>query len=285
MTAGTPPTGTGMARRIAEHSRPRASRKGRAAPAQLVSAAVLLAMACAVVAAREDANRSWLMEAFRRTGLSLLETAAAFVLFLVVFAVGIGAMAVAFRRYSERKGRLAAVVCAFLIALLLVNALPILVYVEALKGAGIQAYGVRVLALLTANAMLYYFFSGFLFDLWRETRKLYVVSAPFKGADALDYLRERAQWALLSNLSPLFYYLFSFTLFTDLLLQGYQGRNDVGIVLSLFNILIHDWSATGLWRFTVYLLIMMAMVLPARFLLDFGLTAWEKRRRMVQQVV
>lgn len=259
--------------------------RGLRAPTQLVMAAVLLAAAVAVVALRADANRTWLAEAFRRTGLSLAETAAAFVLFLGVFAFGMGVVAGAYRLFAGRKTRLAAVVCAFLILLLLFNALPILVYVEVLKDTGAHPYVVRVLALLTANAMLYYFISGFLFDLWRESGKLYVVSAPFKGASVLGYLRERAQWALLSNLSPLFYYLFSFTLFTDLLLQGYQGRNDVGIVLSLFNILIHDWSATGLWRFTVYLLIMMSLVLPVRFLLDLGLTAWERRRRMAHQVV
>jgi len=253
---------------------------GRRVPGQLVTAAVVLAAAVAIVVVRDDANRAWLGEAFVRTAASLLEAALGFVVFLAVFALGNTGIVVVFLRWSDDRRRLVGVVCGFLVLLLVLNALPILVWVEWMKTVGLPAYAIRVLALLSANAMLYYFFSGFLFDAWREAGKLYVVSAPYKGASTLGYLRERAEWALLSNLSPLFYYLFSFTLFTDLLLQGYQGKNQVGIVLSLFNLLINDWSAVGRWRFTVYLLTMMAMVLPVRFLLDALLFHWERKRRI-----
>ena len=54
-----------------------------------------------------------------------------------------------------------------------------------------------------------------------------MTSARFKDTNAFDYLSEKRQWVMLNNIRPMFYHLFSFTLFTDTIVladyPNYQG--------------------------------------------------------------
>ncbi len=257
------------------------SEPGRRLRWHLAVPALLAVAVATIISLYDPANSAWAAEAVRLTYHSLLQAGTAFLLFLGLFTLSNGLLAMAFQRWhGNRRERLVIIVCLFLLALLTVNALPILVYVEILKDLRFHRRWIAAWSLITANAMLYYFFSTFLFDLWRESNMLYAISAPFKGQRVLNYLKERATWALLNQLSSIFYYIFSFTLFTDLLLQGYQDDTRSGIVLALFRLVTHDWSAVGLWRFTIYLLTLMALILPIRLLLDLPSFLWEGKRRM-----
>jgi len=79
----------------------------------------------------------------------------------------------------------------------------------------------------------------------------------------------------LSSLGSIFYYLFSFTLFTDLFLEGYV-ENQQGIIGKLFIIIAESGWITAAW---VALLGMLAIVLPTRLVVcQLPLWLWERRR-------
>lgn len=81
--------------------------------------------------------------------------------------------------------------------------------------------------LILSNMLLYYFCLHTYREIQDESKKLYIASARFKHANAFDYLKEKRQWVMLNNIRPMFYHLFSFTLFTDTLALAdyptYQG--------------------------------------------------------------
>ena len=63
-----------------------------------------------------------------------------------------------------------------------------------------------------------------------EKQKLYVISARFKGTTQYDYLKEKRHWIMLNNIRPMFYHLFSFTLFTDNLVLDPEFSGIVGYI-------------------------------------------------------
>jgi len=79
-----------------------------------------------------------------------------------------------------------------------------------------------------ASNMLFFYYTLHTYrEILDESKKLYITSASFKNASNFDYLREKRKWVMLNNIRPMFYHLFSFTLFTDILVlnnyKKYQG--------------------------------------------------------------
>jgi hypothetical protein len=173
------------------------------------------------------------------------------------------------------------VITVFLIFFLVLNSFPILYYLYwfeelfDLKNSSMALYFVKVASLMFANAMLYYVFSEAVFEMIRESKKLYVISAEYKNTNVANYIREKLSWIILSSLGSIFYYLFSFTLFTDLFLEGYV-ESQQGIIGKLFIIIAESGWITAAW---VGLLGMLAIVLPTRLVVcQLPLWVWERRR-------
>lgn len=167
-------------------------------------------------------------------------------------------------RFLKRIGLL-------LIGLILVNAFPVVFFIDLFKGFSIPHNVNQIMSLIFANAMLYFFISRLIAKMRNEAGKLYVQSAEFKNASADEYLKETMVWILITDLRFLFYYIFSFTLITD----AHLPKLHSGIVTKLFNILTKQgWTL----EFFVFLLTMMAILLLVRFLLfDLTRILWEVR--------
>ena len=88
------------------------------------------------------------------------------------------------------------------------------------------------LYLILSNMLLYYYCFHTYREVHEERQKLYITSAQFKGTTQYDYLKEKRQWVMLNNIRPMFYHLFSFTLFTDYLV--FDNKSSSGIVGFIF---------------------------------------------------
>ena len=145
--------------------------------------------------------------------------------------------------YQEKKtyrARSKWSVVIFFLFLSIVNVFPIAFIIDLSPS---EHYAFAPLFLLLSNTMLYYFLFHAYRELQEEKKKLYVVSAVFKGRKPSDYLREKHKWVILSSLRPMFYYLFSFTLFTDLL---YLDAKERGIVGHIFSIIVNGKNFGGI---------------------------------------
>jgi len=263
---------------------------GRRGVAPLAAAFLAMVLAASIVVISPDAHAAWLWEALQRTARSLAQATIALVLFLLLVGCLIAvlkAMYAGCGGLGPRFGTAAGLLLAVIVGL---NSAPIVVYVQALRslerelGDSIPAalplwflHGASVVvALLAANAMIYYFFGGFVSTLLQESRKLYVASARFKGSTLPGYLAERGQMYLLGILGPLLVYLLSFTVFTDLGLKGAFGADETGIVQTLFQSSREEGMSD---RFVVFLLVLMSIVLLIWAGLDVASTALERRFR------
>ena len=86
------------------------------------------------------------------------------------------------------------------------------------------------LYLILSNMLLYYYCFHTYREVHEERQKLYITSARFKGTTQYDYLKEKRQWVMLNNIRPMFYHLFSFTLFTDYLVLDSKSSGIVGYI-------------------------------------------------------
>ena len=100
--------------------------------------------------------------------------------------------------------------------------------------------------LLLSNMLLYYYVFHNYQELQEEKQKHYVISARFKNTSPLNYLKEKWIWMTLNNIRPMFYHLFSFTLFTDLL--AVTDDKQKGIVSHIFRLLKNeDFWGPEIW--------------------------------------
>lgn len=210
---------------------------------------------------------------FRLTIDTLLLVGVAFVLFLALFVLVNLIWALLFALLGRFRLALIALVASFLTLLVAINSAPIGVYLEWFEGLELPVWSVQLTALLFANAMLYYFFYGFFLDVYNESKQLYVKSAIFKGCTPLDYLREHATMTVLASLSPLFYYMVSFTVFTDYLTQGQGGKS--GIMGYLFTLAVETGDSEGSGggfvspHFWAAFSVMLLLVVPIKCALDW----------------
>jgi hypothetical protein len=245
----------------------------------------LVAVLLAVASAADAGLRGWIWTALQRSWFSSVQTLAALALFMLLLLALKQALVLLYRRAGRRVERVLPPTALFLLLVLAVNSLPIVVYIRWLDGLGLPALAITVLSLLLANAMLYYFCNRFLHMVWREVHKLYAVSASFKGDTPIGYAAEAIHWDLLNSLKPIYLYLFSFTLFTDLWLQGQRTRFDgggegptMGIVGYLFQTIVNEgWLKAEVW---IALLTLWVVLWPQRALLDGLARHWERRRNL-----
>ena len=225
---------------------------------------------------------NWLKEVALATYYSVLQTIVSWGLFVVLFYVIMQLMTQVVSRYWRMPENYGMIMTLFLIVLLLINAFPILWYLFLfnesfdLWHSPTMLFVVKVSTLMFANGMLYYIFSNGVFELINETDALYIVSAEYKNTTVADYAGEKLTWLMWSESSTIFYYLFSFTLFTDLFLDYMNlEESKMGIVGKLFIIIIQPEGWT--MHAVVGLFCMLAIILPLRlFVCQLPLWLWEK---------
>lgn len=222
------------------------------------------------------------IDALGMTVATLTEVLFAMVIFMLVFYIVIHVLSFLYGKTLGRRSVFIGFVSVGITILLGLNAFPIVYYMRFFQSIFPEHDTiVRISALLMANAMLYYFIYVFISELWAESKKLYVISAPFKGEREIDYLRETAQWRVLVTLRPLFYYLLSFTLFAEAILPMKAGEaSGKGIVGELFYIVFHEGFNLRFW--TAFLSMMM-IVLPVRVALDIPPLIWQKKRHLAHE--
>lgn len=260
--------------------------RGRLAwlPAGLVGF-LLVTLVLVALSAADAGLRGWVWSAAERAWFTSVQTLLALLVLVLLLLALERALFLLYRRAGRGTERVLTPTALFLLLVLAVNALPIVVYIRWLDALGLPPLATTLFSLLLANAMLYYFCNRFLHMVWREVHKLYALSASYKGDTPIGYAAEAIRWDLLNSLKPIYLYLFSFTLFTDLWLQDrrirFDGGDDgpqMGIIGYLFQTIINEgWLKAEVW---VALLTLWIVLWPQRALLDGLARHWERRRNL-----
>ena len=158
------------------------------------------------------------------------------------------------------------------------NIRPISEYTIELQSIIESIFMVKVLSLMGANALLYYFLYKLAQDLSDEATLLYVKASRFKKGMESEFLHEKTVWLFFSQMSTIFYYLFSFSLIPDLILESHSSI--YGIMGTLF---LELKEAGWTDKFWVSFFTMLPVVLLVRFGLESPLRHWEGRRRLTTQ--
>ena len=227
---------------------------------------------------------NWIMLAniFQTIWKSVLQTSVALIIFLLLFAAATYFISAVVSRYWRKPQIYSLFITLFIIGVMLLNSFPILYYLYLVEDHFLVDYPqhlffAKVMILMLANGMLYYILSTAIFEMINETEKLYIISAEYKNTNVMDYVKEKLTWVILSQLSTIFYYLFSFTLFTDNFLESYASVTDsqIGIVGYLFNVVIQTgWTLEAI----VCLLSLLVVVLCIRLCCQMPLWIWKHRR-------
>ena len=216
---------------------------------------------------------------FKSTWYSILETLVGCFLFWGLITL-VSTVAIAMIKWTKQShSRLFPTLYIAFMLLMLLNSIPIFFYIQWFRNVSDYVWIARTLPLVMANGMLYYFLYTFVLELFEESKKLYVISAPFKGKKALNSLFEHAQWIVIGNIRPVFYYLFSFTLFTDFFMESLlkQIRGFSGIMGLLFGTAMREGFSL---KFQVYFLSMFIMIFPLMQIIDYFKNKWESTRKM-----
>jgi hypothetical protein len=134
-------------------------------------------------------------------------------------------------------------------------------------------FGAKVGLLLLANGMLYYVFSTAIFEIIEEAERVYVISAEYKNTTVANYVNEKLTWSIFDQLSTIFYYLLSFTLFADFFLE--DNPNNIGVIGNLFNIIINKGLTAEVF---IWLLSLLAIVLVVRLVCQLPSWLWQRHR-------
>jgi len=249
---------------------------------------LVVPMLCAVLAVLiiiidVSMDWKWLAEIIQATGRTLIQTLATLTIFILLFYVVTLLITQVVSFYWRNPKIYGVIMTIFLICLVVFNSFPILYYLYLfdeyldLKNSSMALYSVMIGSLMFANGMLYYVFSHAMFEIIAETERLYIISAEYKNTNVADYIREKLAWIILSASGSIFYYLLSFTLFTDLFLDYVSiEESQMGVIGKLFIIIAETgWTTAAV----VCLLSLLAIVLPIRlFVCQLPLWLWERRR-------
>ena len=167
---------------------------------------------------------------------------------------------------------------AILIFGVLANVRPISEYTLELSSSIEDIFAVKVISLMGANALLYYFLYKLAQDLSAESALLYVKTSRFKKGTESGYLKEKTIWLFFSQTSTVFYYLFSFSLIPDLLLERHSDIN--GIMGTLF-VELREVGWTD--KFWISFFTMLPIILLVRYALEAPLRNWEGKRRLTTE--
>jgi hypothetical protein len=244
---------------------------------ELGAAITSAALLCAWIGLSEEASFSWALVAFKAT-VQTLSGALIGLALLLVAEIGIITVFVKFVAYRWRIRVAFTLFIVFLFgALAAINSLPVVLYVEMVDAHLMEIFALPLyvgsgLALMTANGMLLFFVHGLVTEVWGELREIYVISARFRDGKEIDAVREKLIWLFLSHAVPLFYFIFSFTLFCDILFQN--RTYDEGIVGALFREITEQGFTDRFW---VDLLSMLVPVLVVRMFIALPSRYWEAR--------
>ena len=111
------------------------------------------------------------------------------------------------------------------IGIVIINVFPIVFWIKCKPSIMLLPF-----YLILSNMLLYYFTLHTYREMLEEEKELYVASSFFKGTSPIDYLKEKRQWVMRNNIRPMFYHLFSFTLFTDIMVLPPEYNGIVGYI-------------------------------------------------------
>jgi hypothetical protein len=170
--------------------------------------------------------------------------------------------------------------------LLLANSIPVVMYAELVDRSLLRnrnwpvPLGVAI-ALLTANGMLLFFTHTIFTNIWNELKQNYVRASKFRGDEENNSLNEKIKWIYYSQITPVFYFVFSFTLFTDIVFQN--EADEQGIVTTLFDeVTQNGFEGENIGRIVVWGLTMLSVILLVRILTSLPLRMWEAKNGVLQ---
>ena len=117
--------------------------------------------------------------------------------------------------------------CAFTCTLF-INAFPIVAFLGWFSANVPEKF--YFLILILSNLLLFSLFSQIYQEVEEESQKLYVISAPFRNSTRRMFVSEKLTWCIFSNIRPVFYQAFTYSIFLDL----YLGDQNKGIVGHIF---------------------------------------------------
>jgi len=220
----------------------------------------------------EAANIVWLQLAGLRSIYSVIISLCGMLLGFGILAVFWSIILPTYRRRRGRPRLFVLSVFVSLIVLAGLNVWPISVYLNVLPSHGAFGLTSKVISLAFANGMMFFFFYLIFSGIQEESRKSYVISSVYRGDSESRTLFEYISWSVLSNAPSIFYYVFSFTLFSDLM---FLDEAFYGILGSVFQEVLHEgWTERAL--FDLCVLLIFAMCIRLGFVL--ALTSWMNRR-------
>jgi hypothetical protein len=247
-------------------------------PQEIIFALVLAGILAVWVSVSRDANIVWLGISVVKTLYAIaISLAGLFVCLATLYLIWCGLVPLFRRRRGAPRAFL--VVCIFVIlAIAAVNIFPISIYLGIFQEMGWPNIPAKIISLAFSNSMMFVFFYACLSGLLVESQKAYVVSSVYRDSTEDRALSEFLHWTVLTLLSPMFYYIFSFTLFSDLM---YADVSYAGIVGTVFVEILHEgWTEKALFDLSIAL-VGSTMV---RSLFVWILTAWLLRRDLYRQV-
>ena len=223
----------------------------------------------------EAAYIQWIKSALMSSAYSVLICLCSLTLFFLLNLLVVYILSKFFDARRQQDFLFYCALFAILILSVLANVRPISEYTLELSSSIEDIFAVKVLSLMGANALLYYFLYKLAQDLSAESSLLYVKTSRFKKGTESNYLKEKTTWLFFSQTSTVFYYLFSFSLIPDLLLELHSDIN--GIMGTLF---VELREAGWTDKFWISLFTMLPVILLIRYALETPLRSWEGKRRL-----
>ena len=161
------------------------------------------------------------MKCFLSVGYAL---GALFILYFGVYAL-VNLICLIQEKFAVYHQKIHALIVFLFLIIIILNVFPMVFWIKYYKSPLLLPF-----YLILSNMLLYYYCFHTYSEIHDERQKLYVTSARFKGTTQYDYLKEKRQWVMLNNIRPMFYHLFSFTLFTDYLVLDSKSSGIVGYI-------------------------------------------------------
>ena len=222
-----------------------------------------------------DVNLTWLQLALVRSSQSVMQSIAGLIVsYSAIILVFLILSSIFHFRYSKPLIYSASVLGGLLF-ISFVNIWPITVYLEILREKNINPLFVKILCLSFANGMFFFLFYDVLTKTLLESKKAYVISSKYRGRLEIGTLLEIFVSSILNLSSSIFYYIFSFTVLTDLF---FYDSSEVGILVVIFHEVLNEgWTEKAFFDLTV----MLACALAIRTFLQILSDSWELRRDLV----
>ena len=156
---------------------------------------------------------------------------------------------------------------------------PISMIVYDLRDLGLSRRQAYFFSLLFINGLMLYLGINFMASLKAEYTRDYILSAPFKSQTRLNYSREALLRFLLTQMSAVYYFIITFTIFPEIAAGGHTFYHDVfgqSIVYELFVTYFEVpdiFSSANFWsQLSAFIF---ATLLIRVLLIDFWVNLWE----------